>query len=142
MSNKLPPAKLIAKAALFNEKGEILILRRSTTDKIRPQELDLVGGSIDEGESPLEAVLREINEEAGLTLHQDDVELAYSATDYFEGVNRVRFLYIGKVHGNPSITLSYEHDLHEWMPLQQVFEQFSHPVWVEGLRYLAKHNLI
>ena len=138
----MQPAKLIAKVALFNDKSEVLILRRSQTDKVRPGDLDLAGGSVDGDESPTEAVLREVKEEVGLELTSKDVALVYSATDYFEDVSRLRFLYIGRVKGNPKISLSFEHDKYEWMPLEKVFESYDHPVWVGGLRYLVDHNLL
>lgn len=135
-------AKLIAKAALFNDKGELLLLRRSKTDKTRPGEMDFVGGSIDPGESPTEAVLREIAEEVGLNITEKDVALVYSATDFYEEVNRVRFLYVGTISGDPTITLSDEHDKYEWLPLARVFERYNHPVWVGGLRYLLNNGLL
>lgn len=138
----MQPAKLIAKVALFNDKSEVLILRRSQTDKVRPGDLDLAGGSVDADESPTEAVLREVKEEVGLELTNKDVALVYSATDYFEDVSRLRFLYTGRVKGNPKISLSFEHDKYEWMPLEKVFESYDHPVWVGGLRYLVDHDLL
>lgn len=135
-------AKLIAKAALFNDKGKVLVLRRSQTDKIRPGDLDFAGGSVETGEGPLEAVVREIKEEIGIDILADSLNLAYSATDFYDEVSRVRFLFVGTVPKNSSITLSFEHDKYEWMSLEEAMKRYDHPVWVGGLRYLLDNGLL
>ncbi|HSX27671.1 MAG TPA: NUDIX hydrolase [Patescibacteria group bacterium] len=134
--------KLVAKAALFNDKGEVLLLRRSRTDKVRPGELDFPGGAVEEDETYHNAVLREISEEVGLTLDPGNVTLAYSATTYYDGLSTIRFLYVGKLSDPPQIRLSYEHDAYYWMSVEKVLEEFSHPVWTKGLGYLSQNDLL
>lgn len=135
-------SRLFAKAALSNPEGKILILRRSHTDTTRPGQFDLPGGELEPDESPTEAVIREIEEETGMQLSAADVTLAYSATNYYEGESRVRFLYIGKLLVNHDIKLSFEHDALEWMPLDEVLEKYDHPIWIDGLKYLISHDLL
>jgi 8-oxo-dGTP pyrophosphatase MutT (NUDIX family) len=50
---------------LFN-KGKILILQRGSTANWMPNKWSIVGGVVDEGENPKEAIIRECFEEVGL----------------------------------------------------------------------------
>lgn len=134
--------KLVVKACLLNEAGQILILTRSATDIVRPGELDLPGGSVDEGEGYHQAVLREIQEEIGVTLAFEDVALVYSETSYYEDRSTIRFLYAGRLPGGTEIKLSHEHKSHAWMTLAELPEKFSHPVWVKAIQYAAEHQLL
>lgn len=66
--SKRMPAKLMGAGALFfNERNELLILKQSYNDA-----WSIPGGIVDDHESPLQAVLREIKEEIGLTVHGVD----------------------------------------------------------------------
>lgn len=53
--------------------GKILLMRR-ISQRWMDGKLQIPGGHVDEGESPLVAVLREANEELGLTITSKDVE--------------------------------------------------------------------
>jgi 8-oxo-dGTP diphosphatase len=134
--------KLVAKAALFNDKNELLLLRRSSTDKNRPGEWDFPGGRVEEDENYTDAVIREVKEETGLDLKHDEVDIMYSTTTFYDRVSTMRFIFIGKVQHNPEIILSSEHDLFEWLPLEEALNRFNHPVYVGGIRYLLDNNLL
>lgn len=73
-SKHMPAKRMGAGALFFNERNELLILKQSYNDL-----WSIPGGIVDDHESPLQAVLREIKEEIGLTVQ--DVE--------FLGVNYV-----------------------------------------------------
>ena len=45
---------IVAKTLVFNERGELLLIRRSTTDSHRPGEPDLPGGQVEAGEEILD----------------------------------------------------------------------------------------
>ena len=54
---------------LFNREGEFLLLLRDNIPTIgHPNHWNIVGGVIEEGESPEEAALREVHEEIGVRL--------------------------------------------------------------------------
>lgn len=53
---------------LRNEKGEILLLKRSTQDDFMPGKWWLPGGKIDPGEDPITAAERELFEESGIDM--------------------------------------------------------------------------
>ena len=57
-----------ASCCLFNEEDKLLIIRRSETDPWRPGWWDLPGGIVDAGEGPMEAAVREADEETGIAV--------------------------------------------------------------------------
>lgn len=57
-----------ADAIIRNDKGEILLLRRSITDTFHPDCWSLPGGKIEKGEKPELAVVREVKEETNLNV--------------------------------------------------------------------------
>lgn len=60
-----PLFQVFAAAVIFNANGEVLLVK-STYQRFHPW--GLPGGSLDYGESPENAVLREVHEETGLTI--------------------------------------------------------------------------
>ena len=136
----LTEPKKVAKAALFNEKNQLLILTRANNDVVRPGLLDFPGGAIDEGESPDQAVLREIQEEIGVQLSASDVQLVYAYTSYYDNRSTVRFVYVGKMPEDSTITLSHEHEAFEWMDLDEALNKYDHPVYTGAVKYLLENN--
>ncbi len=59
-----------AKALIVDSQNRALILRRSKTHRYVPFTQDLPGGKVEEGESMLAGLLREIHEEVGLELDE------------------------------------------------------------------------
>lgn len=53
--------------ALFNDKQEILLLKRNSQDGFHPSTWCLPGGGIDFGEKPVDALKREVQEEIGVS---------------------------------------------------------------------------
>lgn len=51
---------------IFNTRGQLLLLRRSSQDEFEPGKWSLPGGKLEEGESPLMAAQRELYEETSL----------------------------------------------------------------------------
>ena len=66
---------LVVRAWVINNKGEILITRRAMTKEDAPGLWEVPGGSAISGESSIEAVIREVNEECGFSLNIDKAEL-------------------------------------------------------------------
>ena len=63
---------LIVVAAIINSRKEILITQRAETKKAAPLKWELTGGGVRAGETSLQAILREISEEIGLTFKEKD----------------------------------------------------------------------
>ncbi|MDB5169194.1 MAG: GDP-mannose mannosyl hydrolase [Candidatus Saccharibacteria bacterium] len=134
----------VAKTVLVNDRNEILLLRRSPTDVVRPGTADFPGGSVDPGEDIMEAAVREIKEESGLIIERDAIKLAYAKTSppSTDGTILIRLLFIAKSPPNPEVQLSYEHDKYWWHPLSETMEEMDHTAWADGLEFIKGHQLL
>lgn len=63
-------------AVIRNEKGELLMCRRACNPA--KGTLDIVGGFVDPGESTTAAMVREMKEETGIDIHEDDLTFLFS----------------------------------------------------------------
>ena len=134
---------IIAKALVIGPDGTVLVLRRSPDDEDAPGRLDLPGGGIEPGESYVEAVAREIQEESGITVSVKDLTLGYAFTRYDElkNLQRIRLLYVAHVV-DPAVQLSHEHDAYWWRTLDELEKLFAEISWGEGVHFLREHQLI
>lgn len=75
---------------IFNDKGELFLQKRSSKKEIFPDLWDsAVGGHIDLGETPLQAVVREAREELGLS----DLDIIYLTRHIIETHYEREFTY-------------------------------------------------
>jgi 8-oxo-dGTP pyrophosphatase MutT (NUDIX family) len=115
---------VIARVLVFNGEGKLLLLRRSKTDIYRPGELDWPGGGVEPSETVVEGALRELREEAGIELGQQDLQPVYTVTNTGHNssigapANMVRVFFAASVK-NPVILLSDEHDDYGWHTLDE-----------------------
>ncbi|HEU5121757.1 MAG TPA: NUDIX hydrolase [Candidatus Saccharimonadales bacterium] len=111
---------LVAKALIFDADDNILLLRRSGTHPRFPYDIDLPGGEVEENEDAVEAVIREIFEEAGLEVLSKDISLAYEHT------TNERHHVLFTVHiaqSSPVVVISWEHDAHEWVSRDEIMSR-------------------
>jgi 8-oxo-dGTP diphosphatase len=86
----------IAAIILENDKGEFLLALRDNKSWIPfPNHWDLIGGHVEEGETPEETLIREFKEELGLDLrdYQFYKEFLCLEGDAFENI---KYIYSGK----------------------------------------------
>lgn len=85
--------KLAAAAGLTNEAGQVLLVRT----RWRQHSMELPGGQVDEGESPLAAVRREVREEAGVACEIEGI------TGMYVNVSRTLLVLVfrGRALGDP-----------------------------------------
>jgi 8-oxo-dGTP pyrophosphatase MutT (NUDIX family) len=105
--------KQVAKLVIIDGKGRYLLMQRSDHPTFG-NDPDLPGGTLEEGELPLEAMIREVFEEAAIRVDQASVREVYAGADY--SVHGTHYsLYIAKLEDTPEITMSWEHSLYEWL---------------------------
>lgn len=118
--------KVAQKVILIREDGNILALRRSKTDPLRPLTWDLPGGEIEHGEDLIEAIRREVREEVGFTVENftllDAVGFVIPNGEYWISIG-----YIAHVPQDVVITLSFEHDKFEWLTREEFLKRTSTP---------------
>ena len=63
-----------ARVLILDEQGRILLVRGHDADNPARQWWFTIGGGIDDGETPLQAAVRELFEETGITLSESDLQ--------------------------------------------------------------------
>lgn len=103
-------------AVIFNDHEEILCALRSPADMVLPNLWEFPGGKIEEGESPEEALVREIKEELGCTINVfEKIEEVHHEYPNFI-VNLLT--YKAKIiEGDPK---AKEHAELKWVPIQEL----------------------
>lgn len=109
-----------AKAVILNPRGEVLIVRRSSTHLHAPLTNDIPGGKVEPGETMREGLVREIQEEVGIDVTDLPLQLIGSRyfPDYYGREYTVE-LYLVQLTESVDITLSFEHDQYDWVPLAE-----------------------
>lgn len=90
--------KEIAAIILENDKGEFLLYLRDNNPGIPyPNHWDLIGGHIEEGETPEEALVREVKEELDIDLKEYTFYKKYECLtgDTYENI---KYIYYGKIN--------------------------------------------
>jgi 8-oxo-dGTP diphosphatase len=88
----------IAAIILENDNGDFLLALRDNKSWIPfPNHWDLIGGHVEEGESPEEALRREYKEELGLDLKEYKF---YKEVECLEGdaFENIKYIYTGKIN--------------------------------------------
>ncbi len=137
-----------AKLLLENDKQETLVLRRSNTHPTMPHAPDFPGGYIEFGELPEQAILRELDEETGLTVLPESLRLLCAATVADKGLignehaSATYLLYGASVAGSPAPKLSYEHDAYWWRKTTDLPQSLPNHNWQQAITYVTTHHLI
>jgi 8-oxo-dGTP pyrophosphatase MutT (NUDIX family) len=105
--------KKVAKLVIVDKDNNYLLLNLNNHPAFG-NDPDLPGGTADGDESPLEAMIREVQEEIGVRIGKDRVEEVYSGTDYSTHGTQYT-LFAAQVDERPLITLSWEHTSYEWV---------------------------
>lgn len=134
---------LVAKALILDDENNCLVLCRSKTHADSALKPDLPGGQVDEGETLQRAVSREIDEETGLRIESEKVHILFATTDASRGRNVIRFTAVARIMGvKPTVTISWEHDSAEWIPLSGVLARIEHPEYAKGIAHILENHLL
>ncbi len=96
----------VAGAVIIDERGHAFAQRRSADRKVFPHCWDVVGGHVEDGETMLQALAREVHEETGWTLSAVVAELGRLDWDPGDGRTRSEIDYLVRVEGdlaNPTL---------------------------------------
>ena len=118
---------------------KILLLRRSETHPTRPGEWDLPGGLLDDGETPKEAVVREIKEETGLDVETPIVfDVTFKKSDSIGDLLLLLFWVDAK---DDKVTLSWEHSEYKWVSLDKAMDLYPYEGRIEAMKqYLERYS--
>lgn len=129
MSEK--PFRLAVRAIIRDEQGRCLLVRRSSACKHYVGTWEWPGGKADPGETPGEAVLREVREETGL-----EIELTGVAGAFGIEMAQLRIAVLcfeARCRGG-ALQLSEEHDESAWAPRDELLQWNLPPACASSLR--------
>lgn len=105
--------KKVAKLIIVDGRGKYLLMQRSEHPTFG-NDPDLPGGTLEESELPLDTMIREVFEEAGVVIDQANVQQVYAGTDYSAHGTHYS-LYTAELLHTPEITMSWEHSSYDWL---------------------------
>ena len=101
-----------------------MALRRSSSDKRRPNQWDLPGGRVEEGEDIQAAAIRETKEESNLEV--SDVRLVYGMSDNLEKYGSGTWVVFSGTAKTSDVQISDEHSEYTWFSLEEAIEKFEY----------------
>ena len=113
--------KQVAKVLIMDHEGYYLLMKRADHPTFL-NDPDLPGGTIDEGEEPLEAAVREVMEEAGILLNAADIQHVYTGDEYSAHGTEYS-LYEVRITERPAVTISWEHGSFAWVDREELLGQ-------------------
>jgi 8-oxo-dGTP diphosphatase len=108
-------ADIVAKVFIRDAAGKILTMQRSANDRKNPLRWDLPGGSVEHGEDPRAAVIRETMEEAGLEITDPHI---FSVSSRVEKRYIIRLVFWADYSAG-EVRLSHEHKQYKWVTLEE-----------------------
>ena len=111
-----------ANVLILNQEGKVLILRRTISHRTRPLSLDIPGGGLESGESFEEAAIREVEEETGLSVTIEDIQLVTKRKQVFDEriLEGALFFVKYRVANETAIIVSDEHDKYLWVKPEKI----------------------
>lgn len=121
-----PDTKYVAKVIIFNEDGEVLLLKRKKNQKY-PEKWDLPGGHLIQGEEWISGAKREVKEETNLSIKDlkkvsSEGRKTFYKTSTFEG----------DIFDSDKLP---EHDEYMWINVEKV-DELKHigDIYVEAIK--------
>lgn len=112
-----------ASVVIIYHKGNILALKRSDDSESFPGFWNFPGGSIEEGESPVEAAVREVKEEASIDIDPAKME---SMGSFDFAFLKVHYFKTDKFDGE--IEINDESSGHAWIQPEQILDMVFLPM--------------
>lgn len=110
----------VSVAALISKQSKLLVVRRSQKEKFLPGVFELPGGKIEFGESPADAVVREVKEETGLRVTSSQLTTARSYMSKGNMQHNVELFYLVSVDESTKVTISDAHDEYRWVMQEEL----------------------
>ena len=103
-------------AAIFRD-DQVLALRRAPTSTAAPGSWEAVGGRVEDGEEPIAAMEREINEETGLRVDVDPRPIDVFTT--LRGEQPMVVVFYRAAYRSGEVSISAEHSEHRWCEIEE-----------------------
>ena len=130
--------KIVAKALVRSSEGLCLVLHRGNTHPRFPGHIDFPGGEVEPKETPEAAVMREIQEETGLSVNPNKLKKLF-AKQYRQTTH---MLFEAKLtEPDAKVALSWEHKSYRWITPEELksLPRFpgADPYYTDAVDYLS-----
>lgn len=136
----------VAKVLVRNSDGKYLVLRGSVWPERpdRSQKPDMPGGMVHEGETHMQAAIREVLEETGIHLQESDLDLVYADSSLRDNNTKAVtwLLYMATTDTVPEVKLSWEHEESWWVSTDELLSLEIRQPYPEIFAYLKKTGVL
>lgn len=137
----IPKVVIVNRCIVRNDKGEILLIKRSKNDPFNPGLWEVPGGKLEDGEVLAFAMEKEVLDETGLFVKLDNLavfaDTALGRVREYKGITYVTLTGVGMLIGG-KVKLSKEHTDYKWASLSQAFDMEITPEAQKALAALVK----
>ena len=110
---------IIVHTIIFNKNKQILILKRSVNENVLPNLWDIPGGTLEDGENPIDGATREVWEESGIKIKNAHLFFYTSNIDKRKDAQFIRLIFITQSSAkNIKLSLN-EHDKYKWIKISE-----------------------
>ncbi len=132
--------KIVVKGMVLSGK-DLLIVKRSSKDKINPGRVTVPGGLIKFGEKPQEAIVREIKEETGLEVKVNRVTSVWTQIINEESVQIIGINYLC-IPLTENISLNEELESYQWINTEKYEDSDLPPEIIKEIVFLKREKIV
>ena len=114
----------VGMAAVIEKEGNFLILKRSPKKDFEPESWETVTGRLENDESPVEGILREVMEETSLEV---EVVLPLDTGFFYRGGKEFPMVFIAYYcrYLKGEVRITWEHSEFKWISLSEAIEMLD-----------------
>lgn len=111
--------KIVVTGFLVKDK-KVLLVKRSSNEKFLPEYWELAGGKVEFGEDPKMGLVREYQEEVGLTINVGNPFRTFSYISSDGNRHTIEIIYLCQCNNDEVIQLSSAHTEYQWITKEEV----------------------
>ncbi|HEX8946626.1 MAG TPA: NUDIX hydrolase [Candidatus Paceibacterota bacterium] len=106
---------IIVHTVVINSEGKFLLIKRASCEEHYPDLWDIPGGTLEPGEDPIEAAVREVKEESGLVVTDYELFAYTSKVDLAKNKQFLRLIFKARYKSGEVVLEPREHDDYRWI---------------------------
>ena len=130
-----------ASHALISDGQRVLLTRRAGGRNYMPNKWDIPGGTIEAGEGPLDALLREISEETQIKVALGRCVYVYNNMTQFPDRQTLQIVYAARYLSGEVILNEREHTEFEWCDIKDIHQKDLINFLSESINYVSEWGI-